>query len=214
MRLKQLGNQWRVYMNPMDFHRLWACAESRRACIAIRLGGECGLRVSETSSVKPGDFRESTDPSAKGHHFLGIYGKDTTGETEKGKFREVFVPTVLYQIIQNEIEEAGYGPDDEIMPVTKRTVQEYIKRAAQGCAERYDNEDYAKISSHDLRAFWATNLLVRHGVNEDVVKDLGGWVSRENMEPYLYAQFDDIIIDEMREAGIEGKTFFTGQRRD
>lgn len=209
MRLKRLGNQWRVYMNPMDFHRLWASAESRRACIAIRLGGECGLRVSETSAVTPGDIREGTDPSAKDHHFIGIYGKDTTGELEKGKFREVYLPGALHAIIRREVEAEDIGDDELLMPVTKRTVQEYIKRAAQSCADRYDNEDYAKISSHDLRAFWATNLLVRHQVDENVVMDLGGWTSRENMEPYIYAQFDDVIVREMEDADVDWKTFHT-----
>ena len=31
---------------------------------------------------------------------------------------------------------------------------------------------------------------------------LGGWVSRETMEPYLNAMFDDIILNEMVNAGL------------
>lgn len=207
MRLKQLGNQWRVYLNPHDFHRLWAQAESRRALIAIQLGGECGLRVNETTNVTPNAIRKSTAKQYRDHYFIGIYGKDTTGETEQGKFREVYLPKNLHTIIEQEIEAEDIAPDETLMPVTKRTVQEYIKRAAIACAEQYNEPDYAKISSHDLRAYWASNLLIRHKVDENVIMDLGGWASRENMEPYLNAQFDDVIAREMEEAGVADRAY-------
>jgi len=202
MRLKQLENQWRVYLNPQDYSRLRACAESRAAHIAIRLGGECGLRVNETAKLKIEDTRGTTAKVPGDAYFLQVYGKDTTGTYDQGKFRETFMPASLNAEIQMHAEDNDIAEDEELIPVTKRTVQEYIKRAAKATAKRYDIEDFNKVSSHDLRAYWATNLLVRLQVDENVVMACGGWTGRDTMEPYINAAFDDIIVREMRDAGI------------
>lgn len=200
MRLKQLENQWRCYLNPTDYKRIRACAESRRAHIAIRLGGECGLRVSETAAAKPGDIRDST--SGVDARFLGVFGKDTSGKREDGKYRDVFLPESIYQEIQDHAEENDIDPDDELVPVTKRTTQEYIKRAAETAAQRYGVDEYDRVSSHDLRAYFATHHLIRLEIPPEVVMAVGGWKSYENMEPYLNAQFDDVIAEGFNEAGI------------
>ena len=202
MRLKQLENQWRVWLHPDEYKRLRACAESRRAHIAIRLGGECGLRVSETASLRPEQLRPTTVDVVDDAYMLSVYGKETTGTFEEGKFRETFVPRSLFQEICIHAAEEGIEVDEELIPVTKRTTQEYIKRAALTAAERYENEHYRKVSSHDLRAYWATDLLIRRKVDENVVMALGGWASRDNLEPYLNAQFDDVILEEMVDAGL------------
>lgn len=202
MRLKQMENQWRVWMHPTEYKQLRSCAESRRAHIAIRLGGECGLRVGETASLRPKQLRPTSVDVVENAYMLSVYGKETTGTFEEGKFRETFVPKSLFREISIHAAEEGIDVDEELIPVTKRTTQEYIKRAAITCAERYENEHFEKVSSHDLRAYWASNLLLRRKVDENVVMALGGWASRENLEPYLNAQFDDIILEEMVDAGL------------
>lgn len=202
MRLKQLENQWRVWMHPDEYKQLRSCAESRRAHIAIRLGGECGLRVGETASFKLDQVRETTVDIVDEAYMLQVFGKDTLSKHEDGKFREAFIPLSLYREIEKHAAENDIAPDEEIIPVTKRTTQEYIKRAALTCADRYGNEHFEKVSSHDLRAFWASDLLIRRKVDENVVMALGGWVSRETMEVYLNAMFDDIVLEEMVNAGL------------
>lgn len=200
MRLKRLENQWRCYLNPTDYKRLRASVESRRAHIAVRLGGECGLRVGETAAAKPGDIRESTadiDGS-----FIRVVGKDTTGKLEEGKWRDAFLPENLRWEIEKHADENDIGPDDELIPVTKRTTQKYIKRAAEFAADRYGNSDYERISSHDLRAYFATHHLIRLEIPPEVIMAVGGWKSYGNMEPYLSAQFDDVIVDGFKGAGI------------
>ncbi len=200
MRLKQLENQWRCYLNPTDYKRIRACAESRRAHIAIRLGGECGLRVSETAAAKPGDIRWST--SGVDARFLGVFGKDTSGKREDGKFRDVFLPDSLFREICIHAAEEDIDVSEELIPVTKRTTQEYIKRACLTAARRYDLSDYERVSSHDLRAYFATHHLIRLGIKPEVVMAVGGWKSYDNMEPYLNAQFDDVITESFNDAGI------------
>jgi len=200
MRLKQLENQWRCYLNPTDYARIRACAESRRAHIAIRLGGECGFRVSETAKFKPGDIREST--SDVDSRFVKVLGKDTTGTHEDGKYRDAFMPESLYREIRKHAEEEGIEDDEELIPVTKRTTQEYIKRAAIWAGERYNVSDYELVSSHDLRAYFATHHLIRLGMKAEVIQAVGGWNDYKSMEPYLSAQFDDVISESFNEAGI------------
>lgn len=202
MRLKQLENQWRVWMHPKEYQQLRSCAESRRAHIAIRLGGECGLRVSETATLQPRQLRPVEIDVVDDAYMLEVWGKETTGTHEEGKFRETFVPKELYQEICIHAAEEGIEVDEPLIPVTKRTTQEYIKRAAETCAERYDNHHFSKVSSHDLRAFWASDLLIRKEVDENVVMALGGWKERKNLEVYLNAAFDDIIMREMVKAGL------------
>lgn len=203
MRLKRLENQWRVYLNPWDYKTLREHAESRAAEIAIRLGGECSLRVQETADLRRGDWRDSTHPDVD-RKFLKIWGKDTTGKREEGKFRSPPLPDDLWcQIAVHIIDEQIY-PGEELLPVTKRTVQEYIKRAAIAAAEGTGNEDFEKISSHDLRSYYATDALIRRGMEAEVVMAVGGWASYTNMEPYLNAQFDDVIAAEYDRVGAPG----------
>lgn len=188
-------------MNPTDYKRLRACAESPAAWIAIRLGGECGLRVNETTKMRFTDIRQSTVLDVDDAYFLEVYGKDTTGESERGKLRHTYIPISLYKAIDWYMDYEDIAPDEELIPVVKRTVQAYIKRAGEEAAEYFDYPDYAKISSHDLRARWATTLLVRYEVPEEVVMACGGWKTRENMEPYINAEADDLIVEKMRDAG-------------
>jgi len=45
-------------------------------------------------------------------------------------------------------------------------------------------------------------MLLREGVDPEIVMELGGWVDRETIDPYLNASFDDIIRDELAAAGV------------
>ncbi len=202
MRLKRLENQWRVWLNPNDYETLLKHAHNEQARLAIRFGGECGLRVSETTNVRYEHVRQSTHPDVDAF-FLEVYGKDTTGTLgEMGKFREAFIPRKLLQSVQKYVIEESLSPDDPIFGVTKRTIQAWIKRAAETAAEETGVEDFEKVSSHDLRAAYATDCLIRRDMNVRVVMAVGGWGDYKSMEPYLNATFDDVIADEFEDAGI------------
>lgn len=204
MRLKELGNQWRVYMNRQDYQRLLDHADDaddRRTKLALELGGKCGLRVNETGSLKRGQWRDSTHPDVD-QKFLKIWGKDTRKYSEGKKFREVFMPRDVYKTVAQHIVAEQIHPDEQLFSVSKRTLQKNIKDTAKEVAEETGNEDYAKISSHDLRAYFATDRLIRRDVNIEVVMATGGWENRHTMEPYLHAAFDDVIAEEFHESGI------------
>lgn len=202
MRLKRLENQWRVWMNPNDYQALLDHAHDYTAELAIRYGAEVGLRVSETANVKVAHIRNSTHPEVN-ERFIGVYGKDTTGKLgDMGKFRDAFIPNGLYEETLFHSFDKEIPADQEQFPVTKRTVQEWIKRAAETAAEETGNEDFAKVSSHDLRAYFATNCLIRHDMNLRVIMEVGGWNDYKSMQPYLNAMFDDVIAKEFVDAGL------------
>jgi integrase len=202
MRLKELSNQWRVYMNPTDYQRLKQQAQGDiGATLALELGAECGFRVNETAKINRGDWRKTTAEGVDAM-FLTIRGKDTTGETEDGKYREPFLPPEVFETIAEKCVEDQIAPGDPLFSVSKRTVQKWIKNCAKAVAERTGNEDYRKISSHDLRAYFATDRLIRRGMKEEVVMEVGGWESRDTIEPYLHAKFDDVIAREFKDAGV------------
>jgi hypothetical protein len=45
-------------------------------------------------------------------------------------------------------------------------------------------------------------MALREGVDIEIVMELGGWESRQTMDPYLNAAFDDIIQHELALAGV------------
>ena len=161
MRLKTLSNQMRVYMNPNDYRTMIECAESRRAEIAMRCMGEMGLRVSETN-FKMEDIRESSHQEVD-IVFLTIYGKDSTGKSDDGKRRDVWMPRNLYERLQMYQKNENLSDHHPILPFSTRTISRDVKESAKNAALKTGDEDYNYISCHDFRAYFATNMLLREG---------------------------------------------------
>lgn len=203
MRLKTLENQMRVFMNPYDYHTMVDHAESRRAEVLMRTLGEMGLRIGETTDD---DFclanvRESTNPDVD-INFLPIRGKDTKDRDTEGKRRDVWVPADLLDRLETYRENEGFDRDRRIFMAQKRTLQREIEASRQNAAVATGNDDYLHVSAHDFRAYFATNLALREGVDIEIVMTLGGWVDRQSMDPYLNADFDDIIQEKLARAGV------------
>lgn len=190
----------RCYMNPNDYATMIDSAESRRAEVAMRCMGDMGLRVSELS-FKMEEIRESSHQDVD-ILFLTIHGKDTTGETEDGKRRDVWVPRDLYDRLQMYCKNENLSDHHPILPFTTRTISRDVKQSAHNAALKTDNGDFEHVSCHDFRAYFATNMLLREQVDVEVVMELGGWVDRETMDPYINASFDDIIQSALGESGI------------
>lgn len=208
MRKKKLQNQWRVYLNPHDFRELVDTARfhmddgenSDYAELAIRLGGECGLRVSETVDVQVSHIRESSHPDVN-IPFLRLHGtKATSGKFEDGKYRDTIIPRATYDWLHEVADRHDREPDEPAIDRSKRSIQKYIKQAGEMTADRTGLDDFAEISSHDLRAYFATTLLVRLNINAQVVMEIGGWKNHQNLQPYLAVTGDDVIARAFREA--------------
>lgn len=64
------------------------------------------------------------------------------------------------------------------------------------------DNDYRRVSSHDLRRCWANHLLVEEGVSLRIVMALGGWSSYDTIVLYLAAPAEENIIDSMSTAAL------------
>ena len=184
-----------VWMSRREYENIPRTANNWHEELAIRIMGECGLRVGEVVNVEPGDISRMSDGE---HHKLTVHkGKDTTGDYDGGKHREAWIPDALETDIYRYVQERHIESDELLFPVTDRTVKNWVKRAAQNTASRTGDTDYKKVSSHDLRRSWAHYLLVEQKINPRIVMALGGWSSYDAIEPYLNKPSESNIIDAM-----------------
>ena len=186
---------WNVWMSREEYRALPRAAESFDREVAIRLMGDCGLRVAEVLDVEPRHISRMSDGRHYGLEVVG--GKDTTGEYDHGKHREMWLPIEVESLINRYIQSEGIDRDEQLVDVSKRTVQNWVEWSAEGAAEEMDDPDFERVSSHDLRRAWANHLLVEENVSPRIVMALGGWSSYDAIEPYLAAPTESNIIDSM-----------------
>jgi len=191
-------SSWNVWLSRSEYEVLPREAETFEQEVAIRLMGDCGLRVKEVLDVKPKHVSRLSD----GTHFEleVVGGKDTTGEYANGKYRETWLPRNVEATINRYIQQADVDDNDCLVPRAKRTVQYWVEEAAKRAAEETGNEDYRRISTHDLRRCWANYLLVEQNISPRIVMALGGWNSYDAIEPYLAEPTEENIIESMRTA--------------
>jgi integrase len=189
-----------VWLNDTDYAQLRNHAGYRED-IVIRLGAECGLRSFEVPQVRPKDIRPY-DRGDEEYHFLRVRrGKDTRGNG--GKARDAYLPVELERAIRRYVREHEIAPGEPVVDVSSRTVQRIVKRVAQRAADATGDDDYLKVSSHDLRRYFAHTMLVREHMNPRVVMEVGGWDDYQSLKPYLDKPDESTIIDEFTRVGRE-----------
>lgn len=134
--------------------------------------GDCGLRVQEVLDVKSKPKHVSRMSDAKHFELKVVGGKDITGEYE-GKYRETWLPRDVEATINRYIQQAGIDDEDRLVPKAKRTVQYWVEQTAEKAAEETGDDDYRRISTHDLRRRWVNHLLVEQNVSPRIVTALG-----------------------------------------
>jgi len=188
---------WNVWMTRDEYREIPRQAHSGLAEVAIRLMGDCGLRVAEVLDVRPCDISRRRD--GRNYKLEVVCGKDTTGKYDGGKHRETWLPRDLEahmnRLIQGDT--LGVTENDSIVDRTKRTIQNWVSEACDRVAEETGDEDYRRVSTHDLRRCWANHLLVEEGVSPRIVMALGGWNSYDVIEPYLAAPTEENINSTM-----------------
>lgn len=186
---------WNVWLSREEYRELPRATDSFQQEIAVRLMGDCGLRVAEVLDVKPRHISRRSD----GQHFEleVVGGKDTTGEYRGGKHRETWLPRDFEAQINRYIQEKDVAEDDPLVDRAKRTVQHWVEHAGERAAEATGDTDYRRVSSHDLRRCWANHLLVGENVSPRIVMALGGWSSYDAIEPYLAAPTESNINESM-----------------
>lgn len=187
----------KVFMTDEEYRLLRRSAESNRDELMIRLGGEVGLRSFEVPQEKPKHVRRSEDGE---HYFLRVpRGKDTSGTG--GKPRDAFLPRDLETRLHRYARDNEIGDDEAYFPYSPRWVQERVKLAAKNAYEESGDEDWLKVSSHDLRVYFGHTMLVEERMNPEVVMDVGGWEDYESIKPYLGKPSEKNIISEFERVG-------------
>jgi len=187
-------------MSRDEYQILPRMAETFEQEVAIRLMGDCGLRVQEVLDVKPEHISRMSD----GEHFEleVVGGKDSTGEYDAGKQRETWLPRDIEATINRYVQETGIKSDELLVPRAKRTVQYWVENAGGAAVKETGDTDYRRISTHDLRRCRANHLLVEESVSPRIVMALGGWSTYDAVEPYLAAPTEENIISSMSRVGL------------
>jgi integrase len=186
---------YNVWMTRDEYQILPRATDDWEHEIATRLMGDCGLRRAEVLDVCPEHVSRYTD----GRHYRleVVGGKDTTGEYDDGKHRETWLPVETERIINRYVQQNDLAPDDPLIDRSPRTLLYWVENTAERAADETGDEDYQRVSSHDLRRCWANHLLVEEGISPRIVMALGGWSSYDAIEPYLAAPTEENIIDSM-----------------
>lgn len=195
------SNGYRVFMEPHEYDTMVECASRDRAEIAFRLGGECSLRRKEVLEVTLDKIQKSRSPDV-GISFMRVWGKETRKENSK-KPRKPWVPNSLIEELERYSKRKNIRSSSPLYPKSKGTLQNDIVDARERAANKTGDEDFLKVTFHDFRRYFATNLFYREGVNIEFIAALGGWEDPDYMkEEYLDPYFDDVIERHLAQKGV------------
>jgi len=167
----------KVWLRSDECRQLIDKSQNTTQRVAFDLGLRCGLRSSEIVCVSPQDVTET--PIG---HFLRVW------EGKGDKYREVPLPQDLAATL-NAVGDVRDAPlDQPVVDVTKRTVENWVKRAAADLQEETNDVGWKYLGPHDLRRTWGTLLTTEHEVEPGLVMEWGGWENWETFrEHYLGA---------------------------
>ena len=188
------GNEHKVWLTDSEIEDLRRAANSTRDDLIIQLGAYVGLRAFEIPQVRPADVTETDS----GQYRLRVpAGKDTSGNG--GKPRDAYLPDGVERDLQRFQNEHNIAPKDPYIDLSQPGVRAVVRRTAARVAEATGDDDFEKVSTHDLRRRFAQRLLVDEQMNPRVVMAVGGWDSFAAIEPYLNAPSEDVIDDAFAE---------------
>ncbi len=179
------------------------CTRLKDRCI-IKLGTRAGLRANEIATVKVKNLREYNIGDEL-EHFLQIAGKQTNQEKGEGKKkeREAYIPDELYTDLRMVINQHNLKDGDPLIPnrsgehYSVGGIRERVYSIAKRSYEETNDGVFLKVSSHDLRRFFAHYNLVELGKNPRIIMAVGGWESWQAIEPYLDRPSKKNIVGEL-----------------
>lgn len=172
----------------------------------------CSLRVDTLSGLRYSQFEQVTTPEGD-RWMVTVRSKDSTEREAATRPRAVYIPKDIMSDVDAHANEQGLNEDDPLFSCTTRTIQRDVKRSAKHAATRTGNEDFEKVSAHDLRRYFATHLLYRHQVSPPVVRVLGGWKSDDAMFEYLVLP-NDVLFERLGEVGLLDTSYDRLARHD
>jgi len=188
------------------YDALVTAAETYRAALVVRLGGEAGLRTGEITRVAPRDLRET-----ERHADLALLAVPAavpgpeSGETPESDpaaaaddrdriDRETVVPASLAAELRRYAESADLDESQPFVDVTPRRVQMIVSETASRAASRTDGLVDPDVTPRDLRRTFARRLLADRGVDAHTVREAGGWETMATLDDYLGPLDGDAIV--------------------
>jgi integrase len=188
MRLEAAKRETKVWLTDDEVEDLRRATASLRDDLIIQLGAYVGLRAFEIPQVQPGGISTTSN----GQYRLHVPGgKDTTGNG--GKPRNAYLPDNVERDLQRYQNAENIAPKDPFIDLSTAGVRKVVDRTADQAAEMTSDDDFQKVSTHDLRRRFAQRLLVDEELNPRVVMAVGGWDSFAAIEPYLTEPTEDVI---------------------
>jgi len=188
------GNEHKVWLTDSEIEDLRRATNSQRDDLIIQLGAFVGLRAFEIPQVRPVDVKQTES----GQYRLRVEaGKDTSGNG--GKPRDAYLPDSVERDLQRYQNEHNIAPKDPFVDLSQPGVRAVVRRTAERAADQTGDDDFEKVSTHDLRRRFAQRLLVDQQMNPRVVMAVGGWDSFAAIEPYLNAPSEGVIDDAFAE---------------
>lgn len=212
-------DRWRVFLDTPEYRTLLECAyeptrkarSTRQVRLEMRLMA-CSMRVDTVSELEFGQFERRETP--EGDRWVCVVeAKDSTDREAETRPRAVFIPNDIMDRVKAYTDRKNLDEDDLLFQHSTRTIQRDVKRSAANAAVKTGDEDFRKVSSHDLRRYFATHLLFRHEVPPPVVRVIGGWKSDDAMFEYLVLP-DDVLFERLGQAGLLGTGYDTLARHD
>lgn len=182
----------KVWITREEFESLLETVESTEKEIAIALMGKIGLRVGEVLDVSYNDIRRTSDGDG---FVLEVDGaKDTTGEYNGGKQRDVYLDDSVERKIFEYIHNEDIDEDEPLIGVsTKRSLQIWLDNIAEDMVEITGEDNWDYLSCHDLRRSLVTHLIHNEGVQISIVQNQMGWGDISTVKNYLDKPTESVI---------------------
>ncbi|WP_336358978.1 site-specific integrase [Haloarcula sp. CGMCC 1.6347] len=208
MKKRQLSDGYRLYLAPAEYETLLDLVPEvgtysipEEVELFLRLGAESGLRGDETHTVSPKNVVESSDPDSD-VTFVEVWGKDTSGKSENGKYRKSITTKATAACMDAIQRKRDLADDEPFISVGRSALDDWAEALSELAVKATGKADFDYFTVHDLRAYFATNCLVRHGMSMETVMTVGGWQDYDTMKRYLSLTSDETIIEDFRAAGL------------
>ena len=203
MKTYKINDEYRCFLTVDEFNKFCQKAKNKYGedeywvLIGIKLLA-LSVRVGTLERIYTSDFKQGE----RGVQLLQIWEKNSRNEGGKRRPRDIWIPNPVYNSIQAYIDEKN-KEDDRLIPKSESTFRRRFNNLTEELAEETGNNDWEKVTPHDLRRYFAVHFLFRHRIDPGLVRQMGGWSSQESMVEYLILP-DDVLVDEIESMGIRG----------
>ncbi|WP_435098913.1 bacterio-opsin activator domain-containing protein [Halorubrum sp. N11] len=189
------------------YDALVTAAETYRAALVVRFGGEAGLRTGEIPRVAPHHLSETDGDADLSLLAVPSEGTEAGDEPADGSEsetpprdrreidRETAIPASLAAELRRYAESADLGESEPFVDVSPRRVQMIVSETAERAAARSDGLVDPDVTPRVLRRTFARRLLADRGVDPHAVREAGGWETMATLDDYLGPLDGDAIVE-------------------